>query len=340
MTMPSTELEQASAYTLRPTTRDDFDTYYDLYAAKHVEEYGAFHGTRADFESELLSPGFDLATDTLGVFTSDGRMIAVAELWATSALPVHPVMWITMLPEHRGRGLEAKLCAWCEQRARGVFAKVPEDARVVLAAYMKEDNQWGRATVEAFGMTAEQRSHSMVIDLDDEPPAPEWPEGIRVVTYAEHPNLREFVIAHRESFRDHRGFTDAPLEHAMERWQHSIDNSEDFDPNLWVLALAGDEPAGVMMAWPSSEEDADQGWIDVVGVMRDHRRKGLGTALLREGFHRIRGIGKARAGLGVDAHSLTGATRLYERAGMRVNYAHIGYEKELRPGRELSVQSL
>jgi hypothetical protein len=40
----------------------------------------------------------------------------------------------------------------------------------------------------------------------------------------------------------------------------------------------------------------------------------------------------------VDAASITGATRLYERAGMHVFRAWDIYEKELRPGEELSTQ--
>lgn len=42
--------------------------------------------------------------------------------------------------------------------------------------------------------------------------------------------------------------------------------------------------------------------------------------------------------LGVDAQSLTGATRLYERAGMHVIRQYNSYEKELRAGKELSTQ--
>jgi mycothiol synthase len=37
----------------------------------------------------------------------------------------------------------------------------------------------------------------------------------------------------------------------------------------------------------------------------------------------------------VDAASQTGATRLYQRAGMHVAAEYVSYEKELRPGREL-----
>jgi len=45
-------------------------------------------------------------------------------------------------------------------------------------------------------------------------------------------------------------------------------------------------------------------------------------------------------GLGVDAGSLTGATRLYERAGMRPIRQFDTYELELRPGRDISLQKL
>jgi mycothiol synthase len=42
----------------------------------------------------------------------------------------------------------------------------------------------------------------------------------------------------------------------------------------------------------------------------------------------------------VDASSLTGATRLYEKAGMRVLRQFDNYEKELRPGRDVSTQAV
>jgi hypothetical protein len=43
-------------------------------------------------------------------------------------------------------------------------------------------------------------------------------------------------------------------------------------------------------------------------------------------FH---GRGQTHAGLGVDAENPTGATRLYEKAGMRILTEDIVFEKEL-----------
>jgi len=42
----------------------------------------------------------------------------------------------------------------------------------------------------------------------------------------------------------------------------------------------------------------------------------------------------------VDAENLTGALRLYENVGMHIYQAFDIFEKEIRPGKEISVQSL
>ena len=55
-------------------------------------------------------------------------------------------------------------------------------------------------------------------------------------------------------------------------------------------------------------------------------------ALLLHAFEEFRRRGKTSVGLGVDASSLTGATKLYEKAGMHVDERVDIYEKELRPG--------
>lgn len=82
------------------------------------------------------------------------------------------------------------------------------------------------------------------------------------------------------------------------------------------------------------------GWVGTLGVRRPWRRKGVALALLHHSFAAFQGIGKQRAGLGVDASSLTGATRLYEKAGMHVARQFDRYEKVLRPGRDISTQSV
>ena len=89
-----------------------------------------------------------------------------------------------------------------------------------------------------------------------------------------------------------------------------------FDLSLPVVAWADDEVAGFTLYYP--KRMGDWGWISVLGVAPAWRRQGLGLALLQESFRRIRATGETVAALGVDSENPTGATRLYERAGMRV----------------------
>src|SRR5216683_6438886 len=116
---------------------------------------------------------------------------------------------------------------------------------------------------------------------------------------------------------------------------HKLIEECDFDPSLWFLALDGNEIAGASLC----TNQGDYGWVDTLAVRRPWRRKGLGMALLLHSFAEFYRRSKNKIGLGVDSQNLTGATRLYERAGMHVARIHITYEKELRAGIELSTQA-
>jgi mycothiol synthase len=59
------------------------------------------------------------------------------------------------------------------------------------------------------------------------------------------------------------------------------------------------------------------------------RRHGLGLALLRSGFRALAERGHTHVGLEVDSENESGATRLYERAGMRITRRYATYEKRL-----------
>jgi ribosomal protein S18 acetylase RimI-like enzyme len=79
-------------------------------------------------------------------------------------------------------------------------------------------------------------------------------------------------------------------------------------------------------------EDPEMAWVYVVGVRPAWRRRGIALALLQHSFAALYEAGKRKASLEVDAENPTGATRLYERAGMHVARRQDTFEKELRPG--------
>jgi len=104
--------------------------------------------------------------------------------------------------------------------------------------------------------------------------------------------------------------------------------------------MDGEEVAGICLCRSHGYDDPDVGYVNTLGVRRFWRKRGIGLALLRHAFCELYQRGQRKAGLGVDAENLTGALRLYENAGMYIYRVFDRYEKELRPGQEISVQSL
>lgn len=94
------------------------------------------------------------------------------------------------------------------------------------------------------------------------------------------------------------------------------------------MATEDGEAAGAVFCAPQH----DGYLIEWLAVRRPWRQRGLGLALLLESFRRLREHGIRRASLVVDSESPTGATRLYERAGMHAERTYAVYRKGLRGG--------
>ncbi|HEX9029099.1 MAG TPA: GNAT family N-acetyltransferase, partial [Anaerolineales bacterium] len=181
-----------------------------------------------------------------------------------------------------------------------------------------------------------------VIDLL-EPPSPAcWPAGITVRTFVAGQDEHALVGAVRDAFQDHRGYVERPFEEDLALWEYRIADTANFDPSLWFLAVDGNEIVGTSICTCKSRDDPDLGWVNTLGTRRGWRRQGIATALLKHSFVELYRRGQRQVGLGVDANSLTGANLLYLNAGMHSDPRHeyIIYQKELRPGRDLTRQTI
>jgi mycothiol synthase len=210
------------------------------------------------------------------------------------------------------------LVAAAEEHARG------KAGRAVLRGYVQGDEPVLRDLYEAAGWQPIRYSFQMRIDLADDLPEAVWPEGLTPRNF--RPGEEERVYeAHMDAFADHWDFRRQP----MEDWRSYTVDHHGFDPSLWWLVEDDGELAGLSLnAWHFSG-DSQFGWIGVLGVRPQWRKRGLGTALLRHSFRDFRRRGATRVGLGVDAENTTGAVRLYERAGMRAVRRNDTYEKTL-----------
>ena len=113
--------------------------------------------------------------------------------------------------------------------------------------------------------------------------------------------------------------------------------AQQLKPELFFLAMDGDEIAGLINAQERYDMSSELGWIPMLGVRKPFRKRGLGQALLLTVFRALHERGVERVGLTVDSQNRSGATRLYERAGMQIDEEILNYEIELRPGRELAL---
>lgn len=322
-------------YTYRPVTPDDLDGFYALFRAQHMESYGNFGMTRAEVAAEWDFPGFDLAQHTMNVFAEDGQMVAYAELRAWRTPPIRPVLYVYVHPDHRNQGVGTTLTQWGIQHAACFFPLVPDHARVVLGAFSNLGD--GQRLLDNNGFRCTRQSYLMSIELHDGIPQPQFPERFRLLTMAEHPVLEDFVRIYHETFKDHRGAVDEPLQAAVDRWEHIIAGGN-FPPENFVLVKEGETDAAIIIMANRSDDDPDKLFVQTLGTMPAYRRRGLATQLLYLAFQKAREMGKPRVGLSVDASSLTGANRLYENVGMKVDMVYNAYELELRPGIELSKQ--
>ena len=316
-------------FLVRPPTLDDVKAVTELVNACNVAEVGEPVDSEEDIRTGWQMPGFDLAEDAWVVVAPHGKIIARASLGHKDI--VHMYTTPRVHPDYRGLGIEAHLLHLAEERAQYFIAQAPDGARVALNSWMSSANVDLARVLEEEGFKRIRAHWMMEIEFDKRPAEPEWPENIMMRTF--QPGQEHAVFeAFDEAFQDHWGH----VPEDFEAWKHWTLERADFDPTLWFIAFEGDEIAGISLC----EYSLGVPWVGDLAVRRPWRRKGLGMALLRQSFGEFYRRGSRKARLGVDSQNLSGATRLYERAGMHKAHESYNYEKELRAGVELSTQSI
>ena len=243
------------------------------------------------FQNEELKP------DWLRVLELEGRVVGYGDIQIEGdelALDVAaPGQWETFFE-------------WAEERARA------EDLTRVRV-YFPAGHE-GEGLAERRGYRLWRSSYNMSIDLGEAAPeVPREPDGITFHLYRDE-DEEPLRVALNEAFAED------PFHHEMTsaHFREFFLRKRAFDPSLWLLAWDAQELAGFMLAFPERPGEDDLGWIEVLGVRKPWRRRGLGEALLRSAIGELHERGLRRVGLGVDAENESGALKLYQRVGMGV----------------------
>jgi mycothiol synthase len=312
-------------YATRAPERGDAKAVAALISACQIADTG-----ETDMSVERMLDDWhslDLAEEAVILTAPDGRIAAYADVFNRSFVIVSIYGYVH--PDYREVGLGSYLVAWGERWTRDHMLQAQENARVVVQHYINSANEAARRLLENSGYSQVRGIYVMETTLDEPLTLPRWPADISVRTFVPGRDERAVYEAVEDAFRDLWGRPRNPFERFVRETKN-----ENFDPSLWFLALQGDEIAGLVLC----KTLAGEGWIDVVGVRRPWRNRGLGLALLRHAFTEYQRRNIRRVSLSVDAESITGAPRLYGRAGMRVRESYIIHLKELRPGVDLGVR--
>lgn len=298
-----------SSFRLRPAEAADATAVAEVVIALETALYGGTTYAESDLQDEWSR--LDLERDVRVVLDGDrvvgyGSLQDRGELWRAEGY-VHP--------DTQGRGAGAQLVSALERDA------ADRGTRRVQSSVFEADAA-GRRLLASLGYRPVRIFREMRIELDEPPPAPVWPDGLRVTPFDPERDARDFHAAHQEAFADHWEYRARDFE----SWHKGHFERERFDPSLWCVVRDGDEIAGGTIC---SAGTYGGGWVDVLFTRRPWRGRGVGGALLQDAFGRLWARGERSVGLGVDAEGDTGAFRVYERAGMKPVLGWVMFEKEL-----------
>jgi mycothiol synthase len=306
----------------------EFMAIADLIGITHREDQVPWLPTARQLQDELEgSSEIDVGRDLI-LAELDGRLVGYAgqERVMRDGVPVYE-LWGNVHPEVRRRGIGGTLLRANERRVAERAATEPPGQAVDLATQVDETQVGYRALVESAGYETIRWFFLMRRPtLDDIPDAP-LPDGIELRP-VEPDQIRPILHAENEAFRDHwaaREQTEDDIAITLGRVELATD--------LWVVAWAGEEIAGVVQNWIWTDENkglgVQRGWLEHISVRRPWRRRGLARAITAESLRRLQAAGMTEAMLGVDSENPNGALGLYEGLGFQVDMRSASYRRSL-----------
>jgi mycothiol synthase len=277
--------------------------------ARDIADLGVPDCTLEDLLDAWRATEFDLAADALVAVTDDARIVGYAAITGPGAQAV-------VDPEHEGRGIGTRLLDWTERRDRELGRKRHWQG-------LPASDERGRALLVAAGYEPSRSYWRLTRRLDDLRETDEVPTDFSL-RHVDADSDAEAVHALNEtSFSGNADYR--PETFISFRDEHL--RAHDFAPTLSCLAEPDGDLVGFLLARRWREESV--GFVDLLGVHPDHRRRGLATAMLKTTFARFAAAGLREAQLGVASDNPRALT-LYERCGMTPRFRIDTYERLAR----------
>ncbi|GAC1411196.1 MAG: GNAT family N-acetyltransferase [Actinomycetota bacterium] len=306
-------------YTLARPLREDAAAVAQLVADFDTAIFGSSDTDIEDLKADWNAPGFSLDDDAWIVWAASGEAAGYATAdWHDKGKEVWGDAFVH--PNHAGRGVGSFLVDVMEERFAVLASEYPGAPIIANNAVAAKDTA-AATLLESRGYCVARRDWQMRIDVDDSIKPPQLPDGITISPIVWERDLRALHAVHMSSFASHRNF----VEKLFDEWVTSFTSHPHHDATLWRAAWDGETIVGIIVG----RERDGRGFVRILGVAPTHRGRGIGEALLRSSFAEFASRGFSQVMLGVDSENATGATRLYERCGMRVDREFAFYRKSL-----------
>jgi mycothiol synthase len=311
-------------YTLRHLSSDELPAAQLVLDAAESADGGEPRRHEMDIAVMAATTMLDLERSVWVVVAPDGSFAGCGLLWQPLEGDTEFVADHYVHPAHREGVADDALIDAIERRVADLHGEMPSMNRLVL--FCENSNARRSTSLRQRGYEHVRDFHSMRIDLASGRPHARWPAGIEVRPIRPGVDDRAAHAASEDAFAEHYLFGPTPFDD----WRTCTLDRDDCDPLLWLLAWDGDQVSGQVWAVARDEgAAADVGMVEDLSVRKPWRGRGLGLTLLDEVFRLLGDRGCASARLFVDVQNATGALRLYERAGMRVERRILGLERRL-----------
>ncbi|MGA7096028.1 MAG: GNAT family N-acetyltransferase [Acidimicrobiia bacterium] len=272
--------------------------------------------TPEQVEDDLTEPFVDLEADSRGLWDGEDLIGYGLVLHRPSGERLERSHMVGVVhPDRLGEGHGRRILEWQLDRSieslRKCDPSLPWYVRTAEFDWIEPAHRLYRR----FGLEPVRYIKEMLMPLDGRAAAVE-PIGVDIVAW-DRSRDEEARKVLNEAFADHWGSTPTDAE----TFRHRLE-SHGMRLDLSFLAMAGDELVGLCLNASYPEDEATsgrrEGWVEVLGVSRGWRGRGVATALISASLDLFAQDGMTHGAIGVDADNPTGAFQLYRRIGFEV----------------------
>jgi len=305
-----------SRYEIRNYRPDDLASYVQLHTeAESLDRAGYCTSLRTLCEI-LGKPGYSPRND-LFVAGAGGKVVGCMNLTPEPGIG-RVVLNCLVHPEYRRKGLATQLLNEAVKRASSLGAGVVQGC-------IAEGNTAARECASGLGFTFVHRFLELRLSLS----GARFEQGLSPPA-CRHLRLGEeelLVEVQNRSFADTWGYNPGTVESISYRVSQG-----DCCPEGIILVCEGEQPAGYCWTTVNIEDNAAAtlgiGRIYMLGVLPEHRGRGLGRRALTAGLTYLESRGIETVDLTVDSENVE-ACALYESAGFKIRSTTDWYEKKL-----------